>query len=94
MTYEERQAEIARARKQLRILPRKLPDVDEGPYEAETTEETDMTEQAAASTPEDTINSGDDNGNNDEDDDEDKEYNNTLHPRTARKNGCENYTEE
>ena len=49
-----------------------------------------MTEQAAAPTPKDTINSGDDN----DDDDEDKEDNNTLHPWTARKQGCENHTEE
>ena len=94
MTDEERQAEIASVRKQLGILPRKPPGVDEGPYEADTTEETDMTKQAAAPTPEDTINSGDDNDNNDEDDDEDKEDDKTLHPWTARKQGCENHTEE
>ena len=40
-----------------------------------------MTEQAAAPTPEDTINSYDNN----DDDDEDEEDNNTFHPRTARK---------
>ena len=83
MTNEERQAEIAGIRKELGILPRKLPDVDEGPYEADTTEETDTTEQAAAPTPKDTINidSGDDNDN----DNKDEEDDNTLHPRTARK---------
>ena len=56
------------------------------------TEETDMTKQADAPTPKDTINidSGDDNDN----DDEDKEDNNTLHPKTARKQGCENRMEE
>ena len=43
MTDEERQAEIDGVRKQLGILPRKPPDVDEGPYEADTTEETDIT---------------------------------------------------
>ena len=94
MTDEERQAEIASVRKQLGILPRKPPDVDEGPYEAETTKETDMTEQAAAPTPEDTINSGDDNDNDDEDNDKDEEDDKTLHPRTARKQGCENHTAE
>ena len=41
--------------------------MDEGPYEAYTTEETDMTEQAAAPNPKDTINidSGDENDNDD-----------------------------
>ena len=66
--------------------------MDEGPCESEKTEGTDMTEQAAAPTPKDTINidSGDDNDNNDEDQEDD----NTLHPRTASKQGCENRTEE
>ena len=74
--------------------------MDEGPYEAYTNEETDMTDQAAAPTPEDTINRGNDNdngndNNNDNDNnDEDEEDNNTLHPQTARKQGCENRTEE
>ena len=90
MTNEERQAEIDGVRKKLGILPRKPPDVDEVPYEADTTEETDMTEQAAAPTLKDTINSGDDNDNDAEDEDD----NNTLHPRTARKQGCDNRTEE
>ena len=49
-----------------------------------------MTEQAAAPTPEDTIDIGDDNDN----DDEDKEDDRTLHPRTARKQGYENNLEE
>ena len=48
MTDKERQAEIAGIRKELVILPRKPPDVDEGPYEANMTEETDMTKQADA----------------------------------------------
>ena len=66
--------------------------MDEGPYEADTTKETDTTEQAAAPTPKDTINieSGDKNDN----DDKDEEDDNTLHPRTARKQGCDNHTEE
>ena len=87
MTDEERQAEIDSVRKQLGILPRKPPDLDEGPYEADMTKETDMTEQATAPTPEDTIDIGDDNDN----DDEDKKDNNTLHPRTERNQGCENH---
>ena len=77
MTDKERQAEIAGIRKELGILPRKTPGADEGPYEADTTN------QAAATTPKDTINidSGDDNDNDDEDEEDDK----TLHPRTVRK---------
>ena len=95
MTYEEKEAEIARVRKQLGILPSKPPDVnppgvDEGPYEVDTTEETDMNEQVADPTPEDTIDIGDENDN----DDEDEEDDNILHPRTARKQGCENHPEE
>ena len=41
--------------------------MDEGPYEANTTEETDTTEQAADPTPKDEINidSDDNNDNND-----------------------------
>ena len=88
MTNEEKEAEISSVRKQLGILARKKtnvkpPYVVEGPYEVDTTEETDMTEQAAAPTPEDTIDIGDDNDNNDEDEEDD----NTLQPRTARKQG-------
>ena len=60
--------------------------VAEGPYEVDTTEEADMTKQAAAPAPEDMIKIGDDNDN----DEEDEEDDNNLHPRTARKQGCEN----
>ena len=77
MTDEEKEAEIASVRKQLGILPRKPPDVkppdvkppgvDEGPYEVDTTKETDMTDQAAAPTPEDTIDISNDNNSNEED---------------------------
>ena len=59
----------------------KPPVVAEGPYEVDTNEEADMTKQAAAPDPEDTIEIGDDNNN----DEEDREDDNTLHPRTARK---------
>ena len=89
MTDEEKEEEIASVRKQLGILPRKKnpdvkpPVVAEGPYEVDTTDDTDMTEQAAALTPEDTIYIGDDNNN----DYKDKEDDNTLHPRTARQQG-------
>ena len=51
MTDEEKQAKISSVRKQLGILPSRPPNVDEGPNEADTTEETDMIEQAAAPTP-------------------------------------------
>ena len=95
MTNEEKEAEIASVRKQLGIPPRKkpgakLPDLDEVPYEVDTAEETDMTDQAAAPTPKYMIDIGDNNDN----DDEDEEDNNTLHPRTERKQGCENHPEE
>ena len=96
LTDDERQAQIADVRKQLGILPRKPPDAVEGPYEADTTKDTNTTDQAAAPTPKDAINidSDDDNDNDDEDEDEvnaetkddgDAKDNNTLHLRTARK---------
>ena len=87
MTNEEKEEEIASLRKQIGILMRKKkpdmnpPVVTEVPYEIDTTEETDMTEQAAAPAPEDTIEISDDNNNNEEDEEDD----NNLHPRTARK---------
>ena len=59
----------------------------EGPYEVDTNDETDMTKQAAAPNPEDTIDIGDDNDNYDKY----EEDNNTLHPRTSRKQGYENH---
>ena len=96
MTNEEKEEDIAGIRKQLGILTRKKkpdvkpPVVAEGPYEVDTTEESYMTEQAAAPTPEDTIEIANDN-NNKEGYEED---NNTLHPRTARKQVCENNPEE
>ena len=68
----------------------KPPDVDKGPYEVDTIEETDMTEQAAAPTLEYTIDIGNYNDNNGKD----KEDGNTLHPRTERKQECENHPEE
>ena len=79
--------------------------MDEGPYEADTNEETDTTKQADAPTLKDPINidSDHDNDNDDEDEDDvnadtkddgDVEDNNTLHPWTARKQGCEEHAEE
>ena len=64
MTDEEKAEEIDGARKQLGILPRKKKK-PKGPYEVDTTEESDMTKQADAPAPEDTIEIGNDN-NNDE----------------------------
>ena len=49
MTDEERQAEIAQVHKELGILPRKPPNVDEVPYEADTTEETVTTKAGGCS---------------------------------------------
>ena len=63
MTDDERQPQIADAHKQLGILPRKPPDVDEGPYEADTIKETDTTEQTAAPTSKYPINIDSDDGN-------------------------------
>ena len=52
MTDEERQVEIADVRNKLRLLPHvDLPRVDDGPYEADTTEGTDTSEQVADPTP-------------------------------------------
>ena len=62
MTYEEKAEEIDGARKQLGILPMKKKK-PKGPYEVDTTEEADMTKQADAPAPEDTIEIGDDNDN-------------------------------
>ena len=52
------------------------------------TEEADMTDQAAAPAPEDTIEIGDNNDNNECAHGQDEDDNNTLHSRTARKQGC------
>ena len=92
ITDEERQAEISGVCKKLGILPMNPPDVNEGPFEADMTKETDTTEQAAAPTPKVTINI--DSGNDYDNDDKDEEDDNTLHPWTASKQGCENHPEE
>ena len=86
MTDEEIQAEISGKRKELGILPRKPHDVDEGPYEDDTTKETDKTEHAAAPNSKDSINI--DSGNDNDNDDTDEEDDNILHPRIARKQVC------
>ena len=77
--------------------------MDEGPYEADTTEEKDTTNQAASPTAKDAINiySNDDNDEEDEEDinsdikdDGDVKVDNTLHPWTARKQRSEEREEE
>ena len=79
--------------------------MDEDPYEADMTEETDTTKQAAASASKGAINidNDDKNDNNDKDEDDvnaDTKHNDdvkddkTLHPWTARKQGCEERDEE
>ena len=72
MTDDEIQAEIADVRRKLG-LPTRVdpPRVDEGPYEADTTKETNTTEQVAALTPKDVINIDSDDENNNDDKDED-----------------------
>ena len=101
MTDDARKASILAVCNKLGLPP----DEDEGPYEADTTEETDTTKQAAASTQKHTIYiySNDDNDNDDEDEDDinantkddgDVEDEKTLHPWTARKNGNEEREEE
>ena len=62
MTEEEKADEIYDVRKRLGRLPRKR-DKLKSPYEADTTEEADMTKQVAAPAPGDPIEIGDDNGN-------------------------------
>ena len=74
------------------MLPRKKK--PEGPYEVDTTKEVDMTKQAAAPAPEDTIEICDDNDNDEWARGQDEDDDNTLHPRTARKQGYENDPEE
>ena len=93
MTDEEKADKIDGVRKQLGMLPRKNKK-PEGPYEVDTTKEADMTEQAAAPAPEDTIEIGDDNDNDEWAHGQDEDDDNTLHPPTARKQGRENDPEE
>ena len=101
MTDEERKAAILDVCNKLGFPP----DVDEGPYEADTTEETDTTKQASASTTKDAIDidSNEENGNDDEDEDDINantkdggyvENDNTLNPWTSRKKGNEECEEE
>ena len=92
MNDEEKAEEVDNVRKQLGMLPKKRK--PEGPNEVDTTEEVGMTKQAAAPAPEDTIEIGDDNNNDEWAHGQDEDDDNTLHPRTARKQGCENYPEE
>ena len=93
MTDEEKSEEVDDAHKRLGMLPKRRK--PKGPYEVDTTKEADMTEQAAAPAPEYTIEIGDNNNNNNEwAQGQDEGNDNTLHPWTARKQGCENDPEE
>ena len=92
MTDEEKVEEIDGVQKQLGILRRKKKKPD-GPYEVDTTKEADMTKQAAAPALEDTIEIGNDNNNDEWEHGKDVEDDITLHPRKARKQGCENNPE-
>ena len=71
MTNEEKAEEVDDVRKLLGMLPRKRK--PKGPYEVDTTEEADMTEQVAAPAPEDTIEIGGDNDNDEWEHCQDKE---------------------
>ena len=101
MTDDDRKAAILAVCKKLGLPP----DVQEGPYEADTIKKTDTTKQAAASTPKDAIDidSNDDNDNDDKYENDinanakdggDVEDDNTLHPWKARKKGNEDREEE
>ena len=92
MTDEDKAEEVDGVCKRLGMLPKRRKPED--PYEVYMTEETDMTKQAAAPAPKETIEIGNDNDNNEWAHSQDEDDDNTLHPRTARKQGCENYPEE
>ena len=91
MNDEEKAEEVDGIRKQLGMLPRKR-GKPESPYEADTTEETDMTEQAAAPAPGDPIEIGDDNDNDvwtHDQHGQDEDDNNISLPWPPRLQGCE-----
>ena len=93
MTEEEKADEVDNVRKRLGMPPKRRK--PEGPYEVDTTEETDMTKQAAAPAPGYTIEIGDDNDDNDEwAHGQEEDDNNISLPCPARLQGCENDPEE
>ena len=89
MTEEEKAEEIDDILKQVGMPPRKR-GKPESPYEADTTEEADMTEQAAAPAPGDLIEIGDENDNGDWAHGQYKDDDNILLSRPARLQVCEN----
>ena len=93
MTEVEKADEIDDVRKQLGRLPRKRgkPEI---PYEVDTTEGADTTEQEAAPAQGDPIKIGDDNDNSEWLHGQDEDDNNILLPWSTRLQGCENDPEE
>ena len=92
MTEEEKADEIYDIRKQLGHPLRKR-GKPESPYEADTTEEADMTKQESATAPGDPIEIGDDNDNDGWAHDQhgqDEDDNNILLPWPPRLQGREN----
>ena len=90
---EEKADEIYDIRKQFGRLPRKR-DKPEIPYEVDTPDEADMTEQAAAPAPGDTIEIVDDNNNDERSHGQDEDDENISLHRPVRLQGCENNPEE
>ena len=78
MTEEEKTDEIDDIRKRFGRLPRKR-DKPEIPYEVDTPDEADMTEQAAAPAPGDTIKIVDDNNNDERSHGQDEDDENISH---------------
>ena len=89
MTEEEKTEEIDDIRKQVGMPPRKR-EKPKSPFEADTTEEADMTKKAAAPTPGDPIEIVNDNDNDDWAHGQDEDDENILLSWSARLQGCEN----
>ena len=99
MTKEEKESEVDSLRQRMGMLPKavsmtaKKRGKPKSPYEADTTEEADLTEQAADPAPGDPIEIGDDNDNNGWSQDQhgqDEDDNNISPSRPPRLQGCEN----
>ena len=101
MNKEEKEAEVDGIRQQLGMLPKavsmtaKKRGKPESPYEADTTEEADMTNQVATPAPGDPIEIGDDNDNDNDgwshdQHGQDKDEDNISLTQPPRLQGCEN----
>ena len=99
MTEEEKEAEVDSIRQKMGMLPKavsmtaKKRGKPKSPYEDDTTEEADLTKQAAAPAPGDPIEIGDDNDHDGWSQDQhgqDKDDDNISLPRPPRLQGCEN----